>query len=49
MGMANQFGKFSCHPSDITHPLRGLLSSRTAWLWGQEQENAFTRVKEELA
>ena len=49
MGMANQLGKFLFHLSDITHPLRGLLSSKTAWLWGQEQENAFTRVKEELA
>ena len=49
MGMANQLGKFLFHLSDITHPLRGLLSSKTAWLWGQEQENAFTRVKEKLA
>ena len=37
-----------CHLSDITHPLRVLLSSKTAWVWGQEQKNAFTRVKEEL-
>jgi len=49
MGMANQLGKFSCNLADITHPLRGSLSSKTAWLWGPEQESAFTQVKEELA
>ena len=41
MGMANQLGKFSCHLADLTHPLRGLLSSKRAWLWGPEQEKAF--------
>ena len=49
MGMANQLGKFSCHLADLTHPLRELLSSKRAWLWGPEQENAFTQIKEELA
>ena len=49
MGMANQLGKFSCHLADLTYPLRGLLSSKRAWLWGPEQEDAFKRVKEELA
>jgi len=48
MGLANQLGKFSCHLAHITHPLRGLLSSKTAWLWGPDQDMAFARVKEEL-
>ena len=49
MGMANQFGKFSCKLTDLSHPLRELLNSKRAWLWGPEQENAFTLVKEELS
>ena len=49
MGMANQLGKFSCHLANLTHPLRGLLSSKQAWLWGPEQDKAFSQVKEELA
>ena len=48
MGLANQLGKFSCHLADITHPLRGLLSSKRAWLWGPEQESAFVKAKEAL-
>ena len=49
MGLANQLGKFSCHLAEITHPFRGLLSSKRAWLWGPEQESAFVTAKEELA
>ena len=49
MGMANQLGKFSCQLADLTQPPRELLSSKKAWLWGPEQETAFTRVKEELS
>ena len=48
MGLANQLGKFSCHPADITHPLRGLPSSKRAWLWGPDQETAFVKAKEAL-
>ena len=29
-------------------PLQELLSTKQAWLWGPEQEQAFGRVKEEL-
>ena len=48
-GMANQLGKFSRHLANLTHPLRGLLSSKQAWLWGPEQDMTFSQVKEELA
>ena len=52
MGMVNQFGKFSCHLTDLTPPtppLRELLRPKKAWLWVPDHENAFVRVKEELA
>ena len=29
-------------------PLRELLSTKRAWLWGPEQESAFNKIKEEL-
>ncbi|XP_062512805.1 uncharacterized protein K02A2.6-like [Corticium candelabrum] len=48
MGMANQLGKFSPHLSEISQPLRELLSTRCSWLWEHPQEQAFTRIKDEL-
>ena len=48
LGMVNQMGKFSPNIAELTQPMRELLSSKHVWLWGSEQENAFTRVKEEL-
>ena len=48
MGMVNQLGKFSRKCAEISQPLRELLSTKRAWLWGPEQENAFLSLKEEL-
>ena len=48
MGMTNQLGKFSHNLAELTQPLRQLLSKRSTWLWGPEQERAFTDVKIEL-
>ena len=49
LGMVNQLGKFSPHVSELTQPLRELLSSKRSWTWGSSQEQAFTQVKAELA
>ena len=49
LGMVNQLGKFIAHLANLTQPLRGLLSKSTEWVWGPDQREAFTRVKEELA
>lgn len=49
MGMVNQLGKFSPKITDISQPLRALLSIKNAWVWGPDQERAFLLVKEELA
>ena len=48
LGMVNQLGKFSPQISELTQPLRELLSTKRAWLWGPEQKQALGRVKEEL-
>ena len=48
MGMVNQLGKFSPVLAELTQPLRQLLSKHTAWLWGPDQDRAFSAVKEEL-
>ena len=49
MGMVNQLGKFSPNLAELTQPLRELLGKNCTWLWGPNQEQAFTQVKEELS
>ncbi len=46
LGMANQLGKFSSTLAELSQPLRVLLSKQTAWMWGHDQEKAFTDLKE---
>ena len=48
MGMANQLGKFSPNLAEYSQPLRELLSSKRAWVWGPPQDEAFQRLKDEL-
>ena len=48
LGMVNQLGKFSPRIAELTQPLRELLSTKRAWLWGPEQDAAFSKVKDEL-
>ena len=48
MGMVNQLGKFSQNLTDLTQPLRQLLSKKSTWLWGPQQDLAFASVKVEL-
>ena len=49
LGMANQLGKFSPRLAELSQPLRELLSPRKSWQWGPAQEQAFSKVKAELA
>ena len=49
MGMVNHLGKFSPQLATLTHPLRELLSKKNSWTWGKEQDDAFNKVKAELA
>ena len=46
--MVNQLGKFSLEISELTQPLREMLSTKQAWLRGPELERAFGHIKEEL-
>jgi len=48
MGVVNQLGKFSPHVAEISAPLRKLLSTKTAWLWGPEQETYFKYLISDL-
>ena len=48
LGMINQLSKFSPHLANKTQPLRLLLTSNNHWLWGTDQEQAFTKLKESL-
>lgn len=48
MGMVNQLSKFSPNIAELSKPLRELLSTRKAWVWGPSQDEAFANVKLEL-
>ena len=48
MGMTNQLGKFTPKIAEISQPLRELLSSKKAWVWGPSQDEAFEKLKTEL-
>ena len=49
MGMINQLNKFSPRITDLSQPLRELLNPKKAWVWTPAQDNAFQKVKEEIA
>ena len=49
LGMTNQMGKFSSQLGEMTQPLRELLSTNKAWVWGPSQEEAITKIKRELS
>ena len=49
MGMVNQMGKFSPNIAQISKPLRELLSTKNAWIWGAAQEDSFNKLKEEIS
>lgn len=48
MGMINQLGKFSPNLSELSHPLRELLSTKQSWILGPTQEKSFAKIKQEL-
>ncbi|XP_064475528.1 uncharacterized protein K02A2.6-like [Ornithodoros turicata] len=48
-GMLNHLAKFLPHMAEKTKALRDLLASDAAWYWGPQQQEAFEKIKEELA
>ena len=49
LGMINQMNRFSPHLAQISQPLRELLSSKKTWIWGPAQQEAFEKLKAEIA
>ena len=49
LGMANQQSKFSPNLAETAKPLRDLLSKRNQWNWGNCQQQAFQKLKDELS
>ena len=49
LGMVTQLGKFLPNLSEKDKALRDLLSKKNQWVWGHEQEKAFTDLKRELS
>ena len=47
--MVIQSGKYIPNLAELTHPLRGLLSKRNAWVWGPPQQHVFSVVKKKLS
>lgn len=45
LGMITYLGKFIKNLSEITSPLRILLSKNVMWEWNVEQQNAFLKIK----
>lgn len=45
LGMTNQLEKFSNKISEVSKPLRDLLSQKNAWVWESPQKKAFGELK----
>ena len=45
LGMVQQLGKFAPNLSEITEPLRCLLSVKNPWYWGPDQTRSFNETK----
>lgn len=46
LGMVNPLARFLPNISEITAPLRAILSKKTSWSWHHEQESAFSKIKQ---
>lgn len=48
LGMVNHVGRFLPNLSEITAPIRQLLTKTSTWYWGPDQQEAFQSVKDAL-
>jgi hypothetical protein len=48
LGLSNYFRKFIQNYSILATPLTALSGAKAPWKWGQEQQEAFTKIKEAL-
>ncbi|XP_048775204.2 uncharacterized protein K02A2.6-like [Ostrea edulis] len=49
LGMVNQLGRFTPNLAEHSKPLRDLLHKDNEFTWGPPQEQAFSKIKEELS
>ena len=49
IGMTNQMNRFSPNLAQLSQPLRELLSTKRTWIWGPAQQEAFEKLKAEIA
>ncbi|XP_072357065.1 uncharacterized protein [Scyliorhinus torazame] len=49
LGLVNYYGKFLPNLATTLAPLHLLLKKNHTWVWGQPQETAFRRVKQQLS
>ena len=47
--MINQMNRFSSNLAQLSQPLRELLSTKRTWIWGPAQQEAFEKLKAEIA
>ena len=45
MSMVNQLGKFSSLLSEVSTPIRELLSKKNLFVWGKAQQEEFEKIK----
>lgn len=45
LGMVNFLGKYIPRKAEILEPINSLLSTKTHWIWGPHQEEAFKKIK----
>jgi len=48
MGLAGYYRKFVKNFAEIAHPLLLLQRDKVYWIWGEEQNNAFEKLKDFL-
>lgn len=50
LGIINHLRKWNSCPTLLrkTHPVRDLVRKSNMWAWGQQQQQAFTKIKKEL-
>jgi len=49
LGMINQMNRFSPNLAQLSQPLREILSTKKTWIWGPAQQEAFEKLKAEIA
>ena len=49
LGLINYYGRFLKHIATVLAPLHMLLREGQQWKWGKDQEEAFSKAKEQVA